>query len=170
MAIFLPIVVVLATLSPSLSASGEKTFVERAGTAYSSRPYSSVLTVSNGEQFGNWTWPEMCPDTFYAVGFSLRVKTMCNMCLQFTDCEFERVWLDYFSVLESIQLCIEVTHTTIWVNFMLACVCLLSFRWNLNNMLWMTLPSMAFASFVPKPRTGASFIQSSLTLDSKITL
>ncbi|XP_067094597.1 vitelline membrane outer layer protein 1-like [Osmerus mordax] len=74
MAVFLPIVVVLATLSPGLSASREKTFVERAGTAYSTRPYSSVLTVSNGEQFGNWTWPEMCPDTFYAVGFSLRVE------------------------------------------------------------------------------------------------
>ncbi|XP_067110314.1 vitelline membrane outer layer protein 1-like [Osmerus mordax] len=74
MAIFLPIAVVLATLSPGLSAYGEKTSIERAGTAYSSRPYSSVLTVSNGEKFGTWKWPEMCPDTFYAVGFSLRVQ------------------------------------------------------------------------------------------------
>ena len=47
--------------------------VERAGLKFSSRKYSSVINVPNGEQFGNWTWPEMCPDKFYAVGFSVRV-------------------------------------------------------------------------------------------------
>lgn len=47
--------------------------VQRAGSEFSRRAYSSVITVPNGGQFGNWTWPEMCPDTFYAVGFSIRV-------------------------------------------------------------------------------------------------
>ncbi|XP_056459092.1 vitelline membrane outer layer protein 1 homolog isoform X1 [Gadus chalcogrammus] len=49
--------------------------VERAGLKFSSRKYSSVINVPNGEQFGNWTWPEMCPDKFYAVGFSVRVES-----------------------------------------------------------------------------------------------
>lgn len=52
----------------------EKTFLQRAGSAFTSRPYRSMLSVANGERFGNWTWPEMCPDTFFAVGFSVRVK------------------------------------------------------------------------------------------------
>uniref|UniRef100_A0A665UGQ6 Vitelline membrane outer layer 1 homolog n=1 Tax=Echeneis naucrates TaxID=173247 RepID=A0A665UGQ6_ECHNA len=47
----------------------------RAGTAFNNRQYTSVLTVSNGERFGNWTWPELCPDTFFAVGFSIRVES-----------------------------------------------------------------------------------------------
>lgn len=42
---------------------------------YNSRPYSSMLTVKNGEQFGSWTWPEMCPPDHLAVGFSLRVES-----------------------------------------------------------------------------------------------
>uniref|UniRef100_A0A4W5P7B4 Uncharacterized protein n=1 Tax=Hucho hucho TaxID=62062 RepID=A0A4W5P7B4_9TELE len=50
----------------------EQPYVERAGIQYSARPYTSLLTVPNGEQFGNWTWPEMCPDKFFAVGFMLR--------------------------------------------------------------------------------------------------
>ncbi|CAL8358858.1 unnamed protein product [Arctogadus glacialis] len=49
--------------------------VERAGLTFSSRTYSSVINVPNGEQFGNWTWPEMCPERFYAVGFSVRVES-----------------------------------------------------------------------------------------------
>ena len=105
MAILLPIAVVLATLSLGLS--------------------GSVLTVPNGQQWGEWKSTEYCPAQFYAVGFSLRVKTMYCVC-QFTDCEFVRVWFKCLSVMESIQLCIEVTHITIWINFMLACVSLLS--------------------------------------------
>lgn len=62
----------LALLSAGLC--GEKVFLQRAGTAFNSRPYKSILNVTNGEKFGDWTWPEMCPETFYAVGFSLRVK------------------------------------------------------------------------------------------------
>ncbi|XP_033836381.1 vitelline membrane outer layer protein 1 homolog [Periophthalmus magnuspinnatus] len=53
----------------------EKVFLQRAGEAFNSRSYSSILTVTNGEQFGNWTWPEMCPENFFAVGFSVRVES-----------------------------------------------------------------------------------------------
>lgn len=73
MASLFTVVAMLAVLSGGLCE--EKTFLQRAGVAFSSRQYRSLLTVSNGEQFGNWTWPEMCPDKFFAVGFSLRVKT-----------------------------------------------------------------------------------------------
>lgn len=74
MASVLSVVSLLAVLSAGLCVE-EKTVLQRAGTAFNGRSYRSMLTVGNGEQFGNWTWPEMCPDTFYAVGFSLRVKT-----------------------------------------------------------------------------------------------
>ncbi|KAL6109630.1 uncharacterized protein ACO6RY_12713 [Pungitius sinensis] len=52
----------------------QKVFLQRAGASFSGREYRSLLTVSNGEAFGAWTWPEMCPDNFFAVGFSLRVE------------------------------------------------------------------------------------------------
>lgn len=74
MASVLSVVSLLAVLSAGLCVE-EKTVLQRAGTAFNGRQYKSMLTVGNGEQFGNWTWPEMCPDTFFAVGFSLRVKT-----------------------------------------------------------------------------------------------
>lgn len=45
----------------------------RAGTTFALRNYTSILTVPNGEKFGIWMWSELCPDNFYAVGFSLRV-------------------------------------------------------------------------------------------------
>ena len=107
MAILLPIAVVLAMLSLGLSAS----------EVQPSRPYSSVLTVTNGQTFGEWTWPEMCPGKSYAVGFRLRVKTM--FCVSIYRLW---VWFKCLSVMESIQLCIEVTHITIWIHFMLSCV------------------------------------------------
>lgn len=76
----LSMVSLLAVLSTGLCVE-EKTALQRAGTAFNGRQYKSMLTVNNGEQFGNWTWPEMCPDKFFAVGFSLRVKrrsqTLC---------------------------------------------------------------------------------------------
>ncbi|KAK5613777.1 hypothetical protein CRENBAI_016317 [Crenichthys baileyi] len=53
----------------------EKVFLQRAGKEFNSRQYRSVLTVNNGEKFGNWTWPEICPDNFFAVGFSVRVES-----------------------------------------------------------------------------------------------
>ncbi|XP_053468173.1 vitelline membrane outer layer protein 1 [Ictalurus furcatus] len=46
----------------------------RAGTTFALRNYTSILTVPNGEKFGIWMWSELCPDNFYAVGFSLRVE------------------------------------------------------------------------------------------------
>ncbi|XP_017573115.1 vitelline membrane outer layer protein 1-like [Pygocentrus nattereri] len=52
----------------------ESSFVVKAGTRFTPRSYASMLTVPNGEQFGLWTWPEMCPQNFFAVGFSLRVE------------------------------------------------------------------------------------------------
>ncbi|XP_062255350.1 vitelline membrane outer layer protein 1 homolog [Platichthys flesus] len=73
MASLLCAMAVLAVLSVGLCE--EKNFLQRAGVAFTSRPYRSMLTVTNGEQFGNWTWPEMCPDQFFAVGFSVRVES-----------------------------------------------------------------------------------------------
>lgn len=67
------VVALLAVLSCGFCE--DKLFLQNAGTAFNSRQYRSLLTVANGEQFGNWTWPEMCPETFFAVGFSVRVKT-----------------------------------------------------------------------------------------------
>lgn len=80
MTLLLPVLALLAVLSTGLCVE-EKTVLQRAGTVFNGRQYKSMLTVNNGEQFGNWTWPEMCPDKFFAVGFSLRVKrrrqTLC---------------------------------------------------------------------------------------------
>lgn len=73
MASLLTVVALLAVLSGGLCEN--KLFLQSSGTAFNSRQYRSMLTVTNGEQFGNWTWPEMCPENFFAVGFSLRVKT-----------------------------------------------------------------------------------------------
>ncbi|MFT7805368.1 vitelline membrane outer layer protein 1-like [Arapaima gigas] len=65
---------VLSALVPGLGALEERPFVEPAGMRFAGRANYSILTVPNGGQFGNWTWPEMCPEGFYAVGFSLRVE------------------------------------------------------------------------------------------------
>ncbi|XP_063054301.1 vitelline membrane outer layer protein 1-like [Engraulis encrasicolus] len=68
--------VLLSLLTVGQGSQVDKGFVSRAGVMYNSRPYSSMITVTNGEQFGNWTWPEMCPPDYLAVGFSLRVESM----------------------------------------------------------------------------------------------
>ncbi|XP_028325757.1 vitelline membrane outer layer protein 1 homolog [Gouania willdenowi] len=73
MASLLPAVLLLAVLSSGLCE--QKVFLQRAGTAFTSRGFRSLLNVTNGEQFGGWTWPEMCPPHFYAVGFSVRVES-----------------------------------------------------------------------------------------------
>ncbi|XP_013888545.1 vitelline membrane outer layer protein 1 homolog [Austrofundulus limnaeus] len=73
MAALLTAVALLALVSSSFCE--EKQFLQRAGQAFSSRKVRSVMTVTNGERFGTWTWPEMCPDQFFAVGFSVRVET-----------------------------------------------------------------------------------------------
>lgn len=56
-------------------------YIVRAGTAFVTRNYTSVLTVPNGEQFGDWMWSEMCPENFYATGFSLRVSILSTISL-----------------------------------------------------------------------------------------
>lgn len=35
--------------------------------------YKSVIEVTNGGPWGDWAWPEMCPDGFFASGFSIKV-------------------------------------------------------------------------------------------------
>ncbi|KAK1896057.1 Vitelline membrane outer layer protein 1 [Dissostichus eleginoides] len=66
------IVAMLAMLSSGFC---EKNFLQRAGMAFNGRQYRSLLTVPNGERFGYWTWSEMCPEKFFAVGFSIRVES-----------------------------------------------------------------------------------------------
>lgn len=38
------------------------------------RPYISLIDVSNGGRWGDWAWPEMCPEGFYANGVSFKVS------------------------------------------------------------------------------------------------
>ncbi|XP_062255348.1 vitelline membrane outer layer protein 1 homolog [Platichthys flesus] len=44
------------------------------GAVVADWPYTSVLTVTNGQRWGTWRGPEMCPDQYFAVGFSTRVE------------------------------------------------------------------------------------------------
>lgn len=36
--------------------------------------YASIVEVTNGGTWGDWAWPEMCPDGYFASGFSVKVK------------------------------------------------------------------------------------------------
>ncbi|KAM7333716.1 hypothetical protein ACRRTK_007036 [Alexandromys fortis] len=36
--------------------------------------YASIIDVTNGGTWGDWTWPEMCPDGYFASGFSIKVE------------------------------------------------------------------------------------------------
>lgn len=36
--------------------------------------YTSIIDVTNGGTWGDWAWPEMCPDGYFASGFSVKVK------------------------------------------------------------------------------------------------
>ena len=35
--------------------------------------YTAVIEMTSGGPWGDWAWPEMCPDGFFASGFSLKV-------------------------------------------------------------------------------------------------
>ncbi|XP_074076775.1 vitelline membrane outer layer protein 1 homolog [Macrotis lagotis] len=48
--------------------------VDRGSRELERRLYTAVIEVSNGGPWGDWTWPEMCPDGFFASGFSLKVE------------------------------------------------------------------------------------------------
>lgn len=41
--------------------------------------YMSVIEVTNGGPWGDWAWPEMCPDGFFGSGFSLKVGTHASV-------------------------------------------------------------------------------------------
>ncbi|KAG2465288.1 VMO1 protein, partial [Polypterus senegalus] len=41
---------------------------------FTNRQYYSTINVTNGGEFGKWTWSEICPEDFYAIGYSLRVE------------------------------------------------------------------------------------------------
>ncbi|XP_077825019.1 vitelline membrane outer layer protein 1 homolog isoform X2 [Macaca mulatta] len=38
--------------------------------------YPAVIEVTNGGPWGDWASPEMCPDRFFASGFSLKLGRM----------------------------------------------------------------------------------------------
>lgn len=42
--------------------------------AVGSRSYTQVIEVTNGGPWGDWAWPEMCPDGFFTIGFSIKVR------------------------------------------------------------------------------------------------
>ncbi|KAK6491331.1 vitelline membrane outer layer protein 1-like protein [Huso huso] len=67
----LSLFLLLSTVSCELNANS---IVHRAGTEFADRAVYSTIEVTNGGQFGDWTWSEMCPEGFYAIGFSLRVE------------------------------------------------------------------------------------------------
>ncbi|KAM7069541.1 vitelline membrane outer layer protein 1 homolog [Molossus nigricans] len=36
--------------------------------------HNKVIEVTNGGPWGDWAWPEMCPDGFFTSGFSVKVE------------------------------------------------------------------------------------------------
>lgn len=33
-----------------------------------------TIEVTNGGPWGDWAWPERCPDGLFAIGFSIKVR------------------------------------------------------------------------------------------------
>lgn len=72
--------------------------VIHAGTTFGLRNYSSILTVPNGEKFGIWMWSELCPENFYATGFSLRVTISSTLSLFSLNCMSSSLSVLHFCV------------------------------------------------------------------------
>ncbi|XP_039380161.1 vitelline membrane outer layer protein 1 homolog [Mauremys reevesii] len=45
-----------------------------ANGTFSSRKYYSSINVTNGGPWGTWTWIDMCPEHFYAMGYSIKME------------------------------------------------------------------------------------------------
>ncbi|XP_074840623.1 vitelline membrane outer layer protein 1 homolog [Carettochelys insculpta] len=45
-----------------------------ANGTFANRYYYNAINVSNGGPWGTWTWLDMCPEHYYAMGFSIKVE------------------------------------------------------------------------------------------------
>lgn len=43
--------------------------------AVGSSGYTQVIEVTNGGPWGDWAWPEMCPEGLFTIGFSIKVRS-----------------------------------------------------------------------------------------------
>uniref|UniRef100_A0A8C4W449 Vitelline membrane outer layer protein 1 homolog n=1 Tax=Gopherus evgoodei TaxID=1825980 RepID=A0A8C4W449_9SAUR len=72
-----------------------------ANGTFSNRQYYSSINVSNGGPWGTWTWIDMCPEHFYAMGYSVKME------------EYGGASDD--TALNGIRLfCIKINSTRIW--------------------------------------------------------
>ncbi|XP_006262442.1 vitelline membrane outer layer protein 1 homolog [Alligator mississippiensis] len=65
-------IVFLAALAYSPLVSGEPAV--KANGIFLNRQHYSSISVANGGPWGTWTWTDMCPEHFYAMGFSIKVE------------------------------------------------------------------------------------------------
>ncbi|KAG7317956.1 hypothetical protein KOW79_018991 [Hemibagrus wyckioides] len=72
--VYVTFLCLVALVSSAELDAKDQSRVIRAGTRFTMRNYTSILSVPNGEQFGIWMWSELCPENFYATGFSLRIE------------------------------------------------------------------------------------------------
>lgn len=71
-------IVFLAALAYSPLVSGEPAV--KANGIFLNRQHYSSISVANGGPWGTWTWTDMCPEHFYAMGFSIKVTAACQSC------------------------------------------------------------------------------------------
>nr|XP_006133305.1 vitelline membrane outer layer protein 1 homolog [Pelodiscus sinensis] len=45
-----------------------------ANGTFSNRKYYSSINVTNGGPWGSWTWIDMCPEHYHALGFSIKME------------------------------------------------------------------------------------------------